>query len=102
MVCSLITEEILFLKTVVEQTRDLYKVQDSPVNTACTLTLENLGALLSVCALLTVAPFLPRLANIEKEKTGHLYNRKNDFRVEYRLLEELEHSMTVSRKMESK
>uniref|UniRef100_H0YSW5 Coiled-coil domain containing 112 n=1 Tax=Taeniopygia guttata TaxID=59729 RepID=H0YSW5_TAEGU len=37
---------------------------------------------------------------IEKEKTGHLCNRKNDFRVEYRLLEELEHSMTVSRKME--
>ncbi|NXN81755.1 CC112 protein, partial [Bombycilla garrulus] len=41
-----------------------------------------------------------RLANIEKDKTGHLYNRKSDFRVEYRLLEELEHSTTVSRKME--
>ncbi|NWH36223.1 CC112 protein, partial [Chloropsis hardwickii] len=41
-----------------------------------------------------------RLANIEKDKTGHLYNRKSDFRVEYRLLEELEHNMTVSRKME--
>ncbi|NXU61886.1 CC112 protein, partial [Horornis vulcanius] len=41
-----------------------------------------------------------RLANIEKDKTGHLYNRKSDFRVEYRVLEELEHSMTVSRKME--
>ncbi|NXB92384.1 CC112 protein, partial [Vidua chalybeata] len=41
-----------------------------------------------------------RLANTEKEKTAHLYNRKSDFRVEYRLLEELEHSMTVSRKME--
>ncbi|XP_071280443.1 coiled-coil domain-containing protein 112 isoform X2 [Agelaius tricolor] len=41
-----------------------------------------------------------QLANIEKDKTGHLYNRKSDFRVEYRLLEELEHSMTVSRKME--
>ncbi|XP_023800033.1 coiled-coil domain-containing protein 112 isoform X4 [Cyanistes caeruleus] len=41
-----------------------------------------------------------RLANIEKDKTGHLYSRKSDFRVEYRLLEELEHSMTVSRKME--
>ncbi|NXN01013.1 CC112 protein, partial [Sylvia borin] len=41
-----------------------------------------------------------QLASIEKDKTGHLYNRKSDFRVEYRLLEELEHSMTVSRKME--
>ncbi|XP_039589063.1 coiled-coil domain-containing protein 112 [Passer montanus] len=41
-----------------------------------------------------------QLANIEKDKTGHLYNRKSDFRVEYRLLEELEHSMTDSRKME--
>ncbi|NXD30556.1 CC112 protein, partial [Spelaeornis formosus] len=40
------------------------------------------------------------LANKEKHKTGHLYNRKSDFRVEYRLLEELEHSMTASRKME--
>ncbi|NWW10474.1 CC112 protein, partial [Oreocharis arfaki] len=41
-----------------------------------------------------------RLANIEKDRNGHLYNRKSDFRVEYRLLEELEHSMTVSRKTE--
>ncbi|KAM4752829.1 coiled-coil domain-containing protein 112 isoform 1-T1 [Cyanocitta cristata] len=41
-----------------------------------------------------------QLANIEKERNGHLYNRKSDFRVEYRLLEELEHSMTVSRKTE--
>ncbi|NXR78208.1 CC112 protein, partial [Pycnonotus jocosus] len=41
-----------------------------------------------------------QLANIEKDKTGHLYNRRSDFRVEYRLLEDLEHSMTVSRKME--
>lgn len=49
-----------------------------------------------------MAPFLPRLANIEKDRNGHLYNRKSDFRVEYRLLEELEHSMTVSRKTESK
>ncbi|NXG97576.1 CC112 protein, partial [Loxia leucoptera] len=38
-----------------------------------------------------------QLANIEKD---NLYNRKSDFRVEYRLLEELDHSMTVSRKME--
>ncbi|NXS06500.1 CC112 protein, partial [Neodrepanis coruscans] len=41
-----------------------------------------------------------RLANIEKDKNGHLYNRKSDFRVEYRILEELECSMTVSRKTE--
>ncbi|NWV07460.1 CC112 protein, partial [Ptilonorhynchus violaceus] len=42
-----------------------------------------------------------QLANIEKEKNGYLRNRKSDFRVEYRLLEELEHSMTVSRKTEN-
>ncbi|NXM69062.1 CC112 protein, partial [Serilophus lunatus] len=41
-----------------------------------------------------------QLANIEKDKNGHLYNRKSDFRVEYRILEELERSMTVSRKAE--
>ncbi|NXY20289.1 CC112 protein, partial [Atrichornis clamosus] len=41
-----------------------------------------------------------QLANIEKDKNGHLYNRRSDFRVEYRLLEELERSMTVSRKTE--
>ncbi|NWR43171.1 CC112 protein, partial [Regulus satrapa] len=41
-----------------------------------------------------------RLANIEKDRTGHLYSRRSDFKVEYRLLEELEHNMTVSRKME--
>lgn len=41
-----------------------------------------------------------QLANIEKDKNGHLYNRKGDFRVEYSLLEELERSMTVTRKTE--
>ncbi|NXA12630.1 CC112 protein, partial [Sapayoa aenigma] len=41
-----------------------------------------------------------QLANIEKEKNGHLYKRKSDFRVEYKILEELERSMTVSRKTE--
>ncbi|NXY09191.1 CC112 protein, partial [Pteruthius melanotis] len=41
-----------------------------------------------------------RLANIERDRNGHLCNRKSDFRVEYRSLEELEHSMTVSRKAE--
>ncbi|NWU86634.1 CC112 protein, partial [Onychorhynchus coronatus] len=40
-----------------------------------------------------------QLANIEKDKSG-LYNRKSDFRVEYRILEDLERSMTVSRKTE--
>ncbi|NXK40763.1 CC112 protein, partial [Piprites chloris] len=41
-----------------------------------------------------------QLANIEKDKSGLLYNRKSDFRVEYRILEDLERSMTVSRKTE--
>ncbi|NXK95509.1 CC112 protein, partial [Formicarius rufipectus] len=41
-----------------------------------------------------------RLANIEKDKNGLLYNRKSDFRIEYRVLEDLERSMTVSRKTE--
>ncbi|NXD17234.1 CC112 protein, partial [Nothocercus nigrocapillus] len=41
-----------------------------------------------------------QLATIEKEKNGHLYSKKSDFRVEYSILEELEHKMTVSRKTE--
>ncbi|KGL81641.1 Coiled-coil domain-containing protein 112, partial [Tinamus guttatus] len=41
-----------------------------------------------------------QLATIEKDKNGHLYNKKSDFRVEYSILEELEHKMTVSRKSE--
>ncbi|KAM6301620.1 LOW QUALITY PROTEIN: coiled-coil domain-containing protein 112 [Podargus strigoides] len=41
-----------------------------------------------------------QLANTEKDKNGYLYNRKSDFRVEYSILEELEHSVTVSRKNE--
>ncbi|NXJ85324.1 CC112 protein, partial [Trogon melanurus] len=41
-----------------------------------------------------------RIANMEKDKNGHLYNRRSDFRVEYSILEELEHSMTVDRKSE--
>ncbi|KAM6036229.1 coiled-coil domain-containing protein 112 [Theristicus caerulescens] len=41
-----------------------------------------------------------QLAHIEKDKNGHLYNRKSDFRVEYSVLEELERSMTVNRKTE--
>ncbi|NWX68340.1 CC112 protein, partial [Alca torda] len=41
-----------------------------------------------------------QLANTQKDKTGHLYNRKSDFRVEYSILEELERTMTVSRETE--
>ncbi|KAM9167559.1 coiled-coil domain-containing protein 112 isoform 1-T1 [Mergus octosetaceus] len=41
-----------------------------------------------------------QLANIEKDKNGHLYNRRSDSRVEYSILEELEHKMTVNRKTE--
>ncbi|NXV79286.1 CC112 protein, partial [Atlantisia rogersi] len=41
-----------------------------------------------------------RIANIEKDKNGHLYNRKSASRAEYSILEELERSMTVSRKTE--
>ncbi|NXJ66895.1 CC112 protein, partial [Rostratula benghalensis] len=41
-----------------------------------------------------------QLANAEKDKNGHLYNRKSDFRVEHSILEGLERSMTVSRKNE--
>ncbi|NWH68988.1 CC112 protein, partial [Geococcyx californianus] len=41
-----------------------------------------------------------QLANAEKDKNGHLYNRKSDFRVEYSILEELEQSMMVNRKTE--
>ncbi|XP_009993565.1 PREDICTED: coiled-coil domain-containing protein 112 [Chaetura pelagica] len=41
-----------------------------------------------------------QLANTEKDKNGYLYIRKSDFRVEYSMLEELECSMTASRKTE--
>ncbi|NXP69814.1 CC112 protein, partial [Ramphastos sulfuratus] len=41
-----------------------------------------------------------RLANTEKGKTGHFYNRKSSIRAEYSILEELERSMTVSREAE--
>ncbi|NXP07698.1 CC112 protein, partial [Thinocorus orbignyianus] len=41
-----------------------------------------------------------RLANTEKDKNGHLYNRKSEFRVEHSMLEDLERSMAVSRKNE--
>ncbi|OXB76023.1 UNVERIFIED_CONTAM: hypothetical protein H355_000283 [Colinus virginianus] len=41
-----------------------------------------------------------QLANTEKDKNVHLYNRKSDSRAEYSVLEELEHKVTVSRKTE--
>ncbi|XP_065601721.1 LOW QUALITY PROTEIN: coiled-coil domain-containing protein 112 [Cyrtonyx montezumae] len=41
-----------------------------------------------------------QLANIEKDKNLHLYNRKNDSRAEYSILEELEHQVTLNRKTE--
>ncbi|KAM6230509.1 coiled-coil domain-containing protein 112 [Porphyrio hochstetteri] len=41
-----------------------------------------------------------QIANIEKDKNGHLYNRKSASRAEYSILEELERSMAVSRKTE--
>ncbi|XP_067424829.1 coiled-coil domain-containing protein 112 isoform X2 [Emydura macquarii macquarii] len=41
-----------------------------------------------------------QLVNIEKDKNGHLYSKKSDFRVEYSTLEELEHKMTNNRKAE--
>ncbi|NXG62298.1 CC112 protein, partial [Hemiprocne comata] len=41
-----------------------------------------------------------RLANTEKDKNGHIYIRKSDFRIDYSILEELERSMTASRKTE--
>ncbi|XP_062456159.1 coiled-coil domain-containing protein 112 [Rhea pennata] len=40
-----------------------------------------------------------QLAAIEKDKNGHLYSRKNKH-VEYSVLEELEHKMTINRKAE--
>ncbi|KFV66847.1 Coiled-coil domain-containing protein 112, partial [Dryobates pubescens] len=41
-----------------------------------------------------------QLANTEKGKNGHLYKRKSSIRAECSILEELEHSMTVSREAE--
>ncbi|XP_021236269.1 LOW QUALITY PROTEIN: coiled-coil domain-containing protein 112 [Numida meleagris] len=41
-----------------------------------------------------------QLANIEKDRNGHLYNKKSNSRAEYSILEELEHKMSVNRKTE--
>ncbi|KYO48824.1 coiled-coil domain-containing protein 112 [Alligator mississippiensis] len=41
-----------------------------------------------------------QLATIEKDKNGHLYSKKSDFRMEYSTLEELERKMTNGRKAE--
>ncbi|KAM9509924.1 LOW QUALITY PROTEIN: coiled-coil domain-containing protein 112 [Guaruba guarouba] len=37
-----------------------------------------------------------QLANLDKDKNVYLYNTKSDFRIEYSILEGLEHSLTVS------
>ncbi|NXY83590.1 CC112 protein, partial [Alcedo cyanopectus] len=41
-----------------------------------------------------------RFTNVEKDRNRHLYNMRGDFRVEYSILEELERSMSISRKTE--
>lgn len=65
------------------------------------LMLENLATLQSIACLVWQYCFF-RLANIQKDKNGYLYNRKSDSRAEYSILEELEHKMSVNRKAESK
>ncbi|XP_078531645.1 coiled-coil domain-containing protein 112 isoform X1 [Lissotriton helveticus] len=40
------------------------------------------------------------ISNLEKDKNGHLYSKKSDFRTEYSTLEELEHKLFNSRKAE--
>ncbi|KAM3938973.1 coiled-coil domain-containing protein 112 [Leptodactylus fuscus] len=39
-----------------------------------------------------------QIAVLEKDKNGHLYNKKNDFRIEYSMLEEYEQKLANSRK----
>ncbi|XP_056393415.1 coiled-coil domain-containing protein 112 isoform X2 [Hyla sarda] len=39
-----------------------------------------------------------QIALLEKDKSAHLYNKKNDFRIEYSMLEEYEQKLTNSRK----
>ncbi|XP_019410745.1 PREDICTED: coiled-coil domain-containing protein 112 [Crocodylus porosus] len=41
-----------------------------------------------------------QFATVEKDKNGHLYSKKSDFRMEYSTLEELERKMTNGRKAE--
>ncbi|KAM6224301.1 coiled-coil domain-containing protein 112 [Rhynchocyon petersi] len=41
-----------------------------------------------------------QVINLEKDKHSHFYNQKNDFRVEYSMLEELENKLIISRKTE--
>nr|XP_033784969.1 coiled-coil domain-containing protein 112 isoform X2 [Geotrypetes seraphini] len=41
-----------------------------------------------------------QIAVIEKNKNGHLYNKKSDFRAEYSTLEDHEHKLTNNRKAE--
>ncbi|XP_069481617.1 coiled-coil domain-containing protein 112 isoform X2 [Ambystoma mexicanum] len=40
------------------------------------------------------------IANLEKDKNGHLYSKKSDFRADYSTLEELEHKLSNNRKAE--
>ncbi|KAM4808234.1 coiled-coil domain-containing protein 112 [Rhinophrynus dorsalis] len=44
--------------------------------------------------------FKNQIANLEKDKNGNLYNKKNDFRLEYSTLEEYEQKLATSRKAE--
>ncbi|NXL86690.1 CC112 protein, partial [Alectura lathami] len=48
----------------------------------------------------TAGKLRAQLANIEEDKSGHLYNKKSDSRAEYSTLEELEHKMSVNRRTE--
>ncbi|XP_044518233.1 coiled-coil domain-containing protein 112 isoform X2 [Gracilinanus agilis] len=48
----------------------------------------------------TAEKFKNQIANIEKDKHGYLYNKKNDFRIDFIVLEELEHKLINSRKTE--
>ncbi|KAM4049535.1 coiled-coil domain-containing protein 112 [Anomaloglossus baeobatrachus] len=41
-----------------------------------------------------------QIAVLEKDKNGHLYNKKNDFRIEYSMLDEYEQKLANSRKAE--
>uniref|UniRef100_A0A669P5Z3 Coiled-coil domain containing 112 n=1 Tax=Phasianus colchicus TaxID=9054 RepID=A0A669P5Z3_PHACC len=61
--------------------------------------LENSTVLQSVACLVCQYYFF-RLANVQKDKTGCLYNRKSDSRAEYSILEEMERKMSVNRKTE--
>ncbi|XP_006886737.1 PREDICTED: coiled-coil domain-containing protein 112-like [Elephantulus edwardii] len=48
----------------------------------------------------TAERFKNQVINLEKDKHSHFYNQKNDFRIEYSMLEELENKLIISRKTE--